>query len=95
MALLGLLFTSFLLFLLLLDEKVDEEDDEDEPQEPEEVRSAYIQPDNSPLAELIVPHAATCQSITVQVIVQSGGQVSVEARCDKSDEVAASVQIGA
>lgn len=76
-------------------EPLDEEDEEDEPQEPEEVHSAYIQPDNSPLAELVVPHAATCQSITVQMIVQSGGQVSVEARCDKSDQVAASVQIGA
>lgn len=77
-------------------EPLDDEDlEDDEPLEPEEVRSAYIKPDASHLAELVVPHAPTCSSITVQVIVENGGQVSVQAHCDNSQETAASVKIGA
>ena len=76
------------------DDEVAAADEDDEPLEPEEVRSAYIEPDAASLAELVVPHAALCQSITLQVIVHSDGQVTVEARCDKKSEVAASAQIG-
>lgn len=76
-------------------EPLDEEDEEDEPLEPEEVKSAYVKPDAQRIVELVVPHANSAKTVTVELIVLSGGQVTVEAKVDDAADVAASAKIGA
>lgn len=70
-------------------------DEDDEPLEPEEVHIAYVRPDEQRLLELLVPHAQNAKSITLEVVVLSGGQVTVEAHVDDAAEVAASAKLGA
>lgn len=76
-------------------EPLDDEDEDEEPLEPEEVRSAYVRPDAERLLELVVPHASSAKTITVKVIVLSGGQVTAQAFVDDSTDVAAQAQLGA
>ncbi|PKI84993.1 Hsp70 protein that interacts with Zuo1p [Malassezia vespertilionis] len=80
---------------MIAPEPLDDDDDDDEPLEPEEVKTAYVKPDSSRLAELVVPHAKTAKTITVEVIVLSGGQATIEAKVDAETNVAASAKIGA
>lgn len=80
---------------LVAQEPLDEDDEDDEPLEPEEVKTAYVKPDAQRLVELVVPHATSAKTITVNVTVLSGGQVLVEATVDDARDVAARAQIGA
>ncbi|WFD23297.1 Hsp70 protein that interacts with Zuo1p [Malassezia equina] len=71
-------------------------DDEDEEElEPVEVRTAYVCPEASRLVELVVPHSAEAKAITVHVVIETTGQVRIEARVDDSAEVAAQATLGA
>ncbi|WFD44562.1 Hsp70 protein that interacts with Zuo1p [Malassezia psittaci] len=75
-------------------EPLDEEDEDDEPLEPEEVKSAYYKPDSQRLIELVVPTSGA-KSVTVELVVLSGGQVTVQAKVDENTEAAATAKLGA
>ena len=75
-------------------EPLDEDDEDDEPLEPEEVKTAYYKPDAQRLVELVVPTSGA-KTVTVELVVLSGGQITVEAKVDDAADVAASAKIGA
>ena len=75
-------------------EPLDEDDEDDEPLEPEEVKTAYYKPDAQRLVELVVPTSGA-KTVTVELVVRSGGQITVEAKVDDAADVAASAKIGA
>ncbi|WFD00500.1 Hsp70 protein that interacts with Zuo1p [Malassezia yamatoensis] len=75
-------------------EPLDDEEEDDEPLEPEEVKSAYYKPDSQRLVELVVPTSGA-KNVTVELVVLSGGQVTVQAKVDQNTEAAATAKIGA
>ncbi|WFD03394.1 Hsp70 protein that interacts with Zuo1p [Malassezia obtusa] len=75
-------------------EPLDEEDEDEEPLEPEEVKTAYFKPDAQRLAELVVPTSGA-KSVTVELVVLSGGQITAEAKVDDAADAAATAKIGA
>ncbi|WFD30511.1 Hsp70 protein that interacts with Zuo1p [Malassezia sp. CBS 17886] len=72
----------------------DEQDEDEEPPEPEQVRTPLVRADAARLVELLIPHKDGAQHVTLEFIVLSGGQVTVEAHADAGD-VVASAKIGA
>ena len=56
--------------------------------------TAYYKPDAQRLVELVVPTSGA-KTVTVELVVLSGGQITVEAKVDDAADVAASAKIGA
>lgn len=75
-------------------EPLDEEDEEEEPLEPEEVKTAYYKPDAQRLVELLVPSSGA-KTLTLELVVLSGGQITVEAKIDDAIETTVEAKIGA